>query len=140
MKKEPQKANGYYQKVLDINKNFAPAANNLAYNYAQHGGNLDIALGLAQRAREANSNDASTADTLGWIYYKKGVYETALALLKESDENFKGQNPTVLYHLARVYEKTGDARLAREAARKALGLGRNFSDDVEARKLLEKLG
>ena len=52
MQKQPQKANGYYQKVLDLNKNFAPAANNLAYNYAQYGGNLDVALGLAQKARE----------------------------------------------------------------------------------------
>ena len=65
MKKQPQKANGYYQKVLDLNKNFAPAANNLAYNYAQYGGNVDVALGLAQKAREVNPNDASIADTLG---------------------------------------------------------------------------
>ena len=99
LKGEKEKARGYYQKVLDINKNFAPAANNLAWNYAEDGGNIDIALGLAQRAREINPNDPSIADTLGWIYYKKGAYELALSLLKESAEGFKNSNPTVLYHL-----------------------------------------
>jgi len=39
--------------------------NNLAYNYVQYGGNLDVALGLAQKAREVNSTDAGIADTLG---------------------------------------------------------------------------
>jgi tetratricopeptide (TPR) repeat protein len=140
MKKEPKKANDYYQKVLDLNKNFAPAANNLAYNYAQHGGNLDVALGLAQRAREANPNDPGVADTLGWIHYKKGTYATAVALLKESNEKFKGQNPTVLYHLALAHDKTGDEKLAKEALQKALALNQTFPEAAEAKKLLEALG
>ena len=140
MKKQPQKANEYYQKVLDLNKNFAPAANNLAYNYAQNGGNLDVALNLAQKAREANPDDPSIADTLGWIFYKKGSYATAIGLLKESNEKFKGQNPTVLYHLALAYDKNGDEKLAREPLQKALVLGQNFPDAAEAKKLLESLG
>jgi tetratricopeptide (TPR) repeat protein len=140
MKKQPQKANGYYQKVLDLNKNFAPAANNLAYNYAQHGGDLDVALNLAQKAREVNPNDPGIADTLGWIYYKKGIYGTAITLLKESNEKFKGQNPTVLYHLALAHDKSGDEKLAREPLQKALALGQEFPDAADAKKLLESLG
>jgi uncharacterized protein HemY len=67
-------------------------------------------LGLAQKAREANPNDPGIADTLGWIYFKKGIYATALDLLKESNEKFKGQNPTVLYHLAHAHDKTAPRR------------------------------
>jgi tetratricopeptide (TPR) repeat protein len=140
MKKQPQKANGYYQKVLELNKNFAPAANNLAYNYAQNGGNLDVALNLAQRARELNPNDPGIADTLGWIHYKKRTYATAIGLLKESNEKFKGANPTVLYHLGLAYEKNGEEKLARESLQKALALGQNFSEAAEAKKLLESMG
>jgi tetratricopeptide (TPR) repeat protein len=140
LKKEPKKANEYYQKVLDLNKNFAPAANNLAYNYAQYGGNVDVALGLAQRAREANPSDPNFADTLGWIHYKKGTYATALGLLKESNEKFKGQNPTVLYHLALAYEKNRQEKLAKEALQKALALDDNFAEATEAKKLLESMG
>jgi len=140
MKKQPQKANGYYQKVLDLNKNFAPAANNLAYNYSQHGGNLDVALTLAQKAREANPNDPGIADTLGWIHFKKGTYATAIGFLKESDEKFKGQNPTVLYHLALAHDKNGEEKLARESIQKAVALGQNFPEAAEAKKLFESLG
>jgi tetratricopeptide (TPR) repeat protein len=140
MQKQPQKANGYYQKVLDLNKNLAPAANNLAYNYAQYGGNLDVALGLAQRAREANPNDAAIADTLGWIHFKKGTYATALSLLRESNEKFKETNPTVLYHLALAYDKNGDEELARQSLKKIFALKQDFPDVQEAKKLYAALG
>jgi len=140
MKQQPQKANGYYQKVLDLNKNFAPAANNLAYNYSQHGGNLDVALTLAQKAREANPNDAGIGDTLGWIYYKKGIYATAIVLLKESNEKFKEANPTVLYHLARAYDKNGDKELARQTLKKIFPLKQDFPEAQEAKNLYGALG
>ena len=139
MKKQPQKANEYYQKVLDLNRNFAPAANNLAYNYAQYGGNVDIALGLAQKARELDPNDPNTADTLGWIQYKKGSYGMSLELLKESNEKFKSSNPTVLYHLGLAYQKNGDPAKAREALTKALAVSQSFPDAQDARKALQAL-
>ncbi len=139
MKKQPQKANEYYQKVLDLNRNFAPAANNLAYNYAQYGGNVDIALGLAQKARELDPNDPNTADTLGWIQYKKGSYGMSLELLKESNEKFKSSNPTVLYHLGLAYQKNGDPAKAREALTKALAVSQSFPEAQDARKALQAL-
>ena len=139
LKKEPQKANEYYQKILDIDKNYTPAANNLAWNYAQHGGNLDVALTLAQKAREFNPNDPGIADTLGWIYFKKGVHQTALGLLKESNEKYSGQNPTVLYHLSLAYEKNNEKALAQETVRKALSINQRFAEVEDAKKLTEKL-
>jgi tetratricopeptide (TPR) repeat protein len=139
LKEEPSKANEYYQKALDVNKNFAPAANNLAWNYAKHGGNLDVALSLAQRAWAVDANDPSYADTLGWIYYKKGMYGAALGLLKESNEKLKGQNPTVLYHLSLALIKTGDKKSAIEAVKKALALTAQFPERAEAKKLLASL-
>jgi tetratricopeptide (TPR) repeat protein len=83
---QPSKANEYYQKVLALNKNFPLAANNLAWNYAEHGGDLDIALNLAQKTRETDPNSPGITDTLGWIYYKKTLYASALSLLNESNE------------------------------------------------------
>ena len=138
-KNQPQKANDYYQKVLDINKSIAPAANNLARNYAQHGGNLDVALGLAQRAREVNSTDPTIADTLGWITYKKGSYLAAISLLKESNEKFKGTNPEVLYHLGMSHWKNGDKVAAKDALSKALATDRPFTGRDEAKKTLDSL-
>ncbi len=139
LKKDSQKANEYYKKILDLNKNYTPAANNLAWNYAQNGGNLDVALSLAQRARETNPNDPGIADTLGWIYYKKGIYQTALGLLKESNEKYQGKNPTVLYHLSLAYEKNNEKALAQETVKKASLLSQRFAEADDAKKLAEKL-
>jgi tetratricopeptide (TPR) repeat protein len=139
LKKQPQKSNEYYKKILDIDNNFYPAANNLAWNYAEHGGNLDIALGLAQKAREANPADAGVADTLGWIYYKRGIYGSALDLLKESNEKAKSSNPTILYHLGMAALKTGDKVLARESLSKSIALNQSFSGIDEAKKTLAAL-
>ena len=128
-----------YQKILDINKNFSPAANNLAWNYAEYGGNLDIALGLAQKAREADSNNPSYGDTLGWIYYKKGGYGTATALLQESSERSKNANPTILYHLGMARWKNGDLAGAKDSLSKALTLNASFPESDEAKKALSAI-
>jgi putative PEP-CTERM system TPR-repeat lipoprotein len=138
-KNQPQKANEYYQKTLDLNKSFYPAANNLAWNLAHHGGNLDLALGLAQKAREANPNDPNVADTLGWIQLKKGSYLSAVSLLKESNEKFKEKNPAVLYHLGMAYLRNGNKSLAAESLSRALALEVSFRGEEEAKKALEDL-
>ncbi|HWP60825.1 MAG TPA: tetratricopeptide repeat protein, partial [Candidatus Acidoferrales bacterium] len=135
-KKEHKKANEYYQKVLDIDKNFAPAANNLAWNYAEYGGNLEIALSLAQKAREMQPEDPNIADTLGWIYYKKAIYDRAIGLLRESNEKLEGKNPTVLYHLGAAYYKVGDVEKAREALTRAVKLNDSFPGAAEAKRIL----
>lgn len=138
-KKQTKKANEYYQKVLDVNKTHVLAANNLAYNYAKDVGTLDVALAIAQKAREANPNDPSLADTLGWIQYRKGAYLSAIGLLKESNEKFKGNNPEVLYHLGMAYSKNGDESLAAEHLAKALAFNKPFNGRNEAKDALAAL-
>ena len=105
------KAKGYYLKALQINPNFAPAANNLAYIYAEKGGNVDEALNLAQKAKEQVPDDPHVSDTLGWIYYKKNVPTRAIVYLKEANEKFPDQ-PLVKYHLGMSYYKNGNMDLA----------------------------
>src|SRR5205823_3291861 len=72
------KAQDVYTKALAINPRFAPAANNLAWIYAHEGGDKEKALQLAQTAKEAAPDDPHISDTLGWILYKRGVYQRAL--------------------------------------------------------------
>jgi putative PEP-CTERM system TPR-repeat lipoprotein len=139
-KHQPDKANEYYRKVLDLKKNFAPAANNLARNYARNGGNLDVALGLANSAREFDPNDPGIADTLGWIYYMKGRYTLATELLKESNDKFQNKNPSVLYHLAMAYYKNDEISRARDALKTVLSLKQTFPEAEDAKKVLAGLG
>ncbi len=50
----------------------------LASVMLQSGGNLDVALSLAQTARRGMPDSPNVADTLGWIYYQKGAYRSAV--------------------------------------------------------------
>ena len=92
-----EKANEYYKKVIKLNSENTQAINELAWNYTEHGGNLDEALSLAQKSREQAVDRAPITDTLGWIYYKKKVYAQAVSLLKESAAAM-ANNPVARYH------------------------------------------
>jgi Flp pilus assembly protein TadD len=133
-----QKANEQYEHALKINPKFAPAANNLAWNYAEYGGNIDIALALAQTAKEQLPDNPAVSDTLGWIYYKKNVFLKAVGLLKDSVEQ-QPDNPVYHYHLGMAYYKNGDGVQARQALNQALQLGRDFPGAPEARATLASL-
>jgi tetratricopeptide (TPR) repeat protein len=139
LKQQPAKANEYYKKVLDLNRDFFPAANNLAWNYAEHDANLDSALALAQKARELSPENPHIADTLGWIYYKKGAYASAISLLKESTEQLQNKHSTVLYHLGMAQYRGGDKALARENLKRALAISQAFPGAEEAKKILSEV-
>jgi tetratricopeptide (TPR) repeat protein len=136
--KNYKKAQDFYEKALKINPNFVPAANNLAYIYAEHGGNIDVALNLAQKAREAMPEDPHVADTLGWIYYKKNIFATAIGYLKESvDKN--PNHPVTRYHLGMAYYKNGNHDLAKNELQAALKLAGDFPGADEARSTIEAI-
>lgn len=80
-----------YRKALELTPETPIAANNLAWLIADTGnGNLDEALKLAQSAVDQNQTAANYYDTLGWVYYKKGLYSPAVEQLRRAislDEN-----------------------------------------------------
>jgi tetratricopeptide (TPR) repeat protein len=127
-----------YRKALDINPDFAPAANNLAYILSNQKDNLDEALALARKAKEQLPEDPRVMDTLGWIYYQKGLYDSAAVEFADSVEKLP-DNPIVRYHLGLALWKTGKTEAARAELEKALSLDANFDGAEEARKVLEQL-
>lgn len=132
------KAIEYYKKALDIDPKFAPAANNLAWLYAEHGGNIDVALSLAETAKEQQANDPSISDTLGWIYLKKGAYLKAIALFKESLDKLP-DNPSIHYHLGMAYYEKGDKKFAKEELIASLKISDKYPESEDARKVLSEL-
>jgi tetratricopeptide (TPR) repeat protein len=110
-----------------------PASNNLAHAMLQTGGNLDVALSLAQTARRGLPDSPSVADTLGWIYYQKGAYQSAIGLLQEAlklqeKNNKMPDNPDIHYHLGMAYAKSGQTGLARQQFERVLKINPNSSD------------
>ncbi|MBE7414124.1 MAG: tetratricopeptide repeat protein [Deltaproteobacteria bacterium] len=95
-------------------------------------------MSLAETAKSLAPEDPNVSDTLGWIYYKKGVYMKAISLLRESVEK-EPDNPVIRYHLGMAYYRKGDAALAERELKKALGLKGDFQGSKEAREALGSL-
>jgi Flp pilus assembly protein TadD len=126
-----------YQKVLKINPKFPPAANNLAYIYAEENTNIDEALALAQMAKEAVPDNPFMSDTLGWVYYRKNVYTRAIVYLKEAADKLPDQ-ATVRYHLGMAYYKNGQVEQAKKELNRALQLDPNLPAAAEVKEILQK--
>jgi tetratricopeptide (TPR) repeat protein len=116
----------------------ADAANNLAWLYAEHGGNLDVALQLAQQAKVRWPERPDINDTLGWVYYKRGQPGLAISRFKTCIEREPGAS-TCHYHLGLAYTKTGEARLARQSLATAVKINPNFEGAQDARRVLSTI-
>jgi len=134
--KKLEKANYYYKKALKINPDFAPAANNLAWNYAEYKGNLDEAMVLAEKAHEKMPDNPAITDTLGWVYYKKGLYLKAIGLF-QSALNQLPQSVPIRYHLAMAYLKNGEKKLAKKELEIIIKSPLDSPYKEEAKKILK---
>jgi tetratricopeptide (TPR) repeat protein len=139
-----------YRKALELDQNSAISANNLAWLYAvRNKGSLDEALRLAQEVVQKSPNVPGFVDTLGWVYYKKGLYSAAVEQLQKAvdldDAAAKKAgtvpSPTYPYHLGMALKEKGDKGGARRQLEAALRLGEKlpFQERDEALKALATL-
>lgn len=130
-----QQAEDRYQKALDAQPDYPVAANNLAYLMLEHGGNINVAVSLAQTARRGLPDLPNSADTLGWAYYHQGVYNAAIDLLREAVKG-DDKNATYHYHLGMSYEKANNYAMAKKELEYTLQVNPNYSQADEIRKIL----
>jgi tetratricopeptide (TPR) repeat protein len=128
----------HYRAALEIEPDFAAAANNLAYILSEQDKNLDEAMTLAQNAKGKLPDSPYVMDTLGWIYYKKGLYDLAIGEFSDALAKLP-DNAAIVYHLGMAYHKKGDNDKARIELKKALSLDANFDGADEARKVLAEI-
>jgi tetratricopeptide (TPR) repeat protein len=142
-KQDWNNAKAAYQKALDLKPDNPLASNNLAYVLLQSGGNVDVALSLAQTGRRGMPESPNAADTLGWVYYQKGAYKSAIDLFQESlklaEKNKAPEDATVHYHLGLAYEKDDQPTLARQHLERVLKINPNYSAASDVRKVLSQL-
>jgi len=134
----PGDAQSEYEQILATSPRSVVAANNLAWLYAERGGNLDVALGLAQTAAQQAPDEPNIFDTVGWIYYKKDLPRQAIAALLQSVVK-DSTNPEYHYHLGLAYAKNGDRVRAKQSLERALKLKPDFQGSSDARELLASL-
>jgi tetratricopeptide (TPR) repeat protein len=128
-----------YEAIVQSSADAAVASNNLAWLYATSGGNLDVALTLAQSAKKQLPDQAEVNDTLGWIYYRKGLFRLALDAFEQSIQK-DPDNALYLYHLGMTYAGQGENAKARRALERALALNPRFDGADNARRLSAELG
>ena len=124
-----------------LGRNAPIAGNNLAWLYAEQGkGNLDEAVRLAQGIVQRFPDVAGFADTLGWVYHKKGLHAAAIEQLQKAVAK-ESSSPTYRYHLGMALAAKGDKAGARREIEQALrlGEGKGFAQADEARAALASL-
>jgi tetratricopeptide (TPR) repeat protein len=131
-------ARDIYEKLLLINPKSYPALNNLAYLYSEYLGDLDRAYDLAQRGKDLNTSDPSSADTLGWILCKRGQYLLAISPLQESASQLPGE-AEIQFHLGWALYMTGQGDAAQAAFQNALQSGKAFRGQDECKQCLAVL-
>jgi tetratricopeptide (TPR) repeat protein len=133
------KAIEWYQKAVQIEwRAAAVAANNLAWIYASHETNMDLAIQLAESATAAMPAQPEFQDTLGWVYYKKQISTMAIRALKRAVD-LDPRNPVHQYHLGMAYALEGQDKIARKTLQTALRLSTDFDGADEARKVIATL-
>jgi tetratricopeptide (TPR) repeat protein len=96
----------------------------LAMFYADHDRKVTNATELAQREFEVR-HDLYTQDALAWTLFKSGKTKDALNAVRVV-ENFKVQDPILLYHLAAIYESAGEKEKSRFYSKAALAINPQF--------------
>ncbi len=138
--KDWDQAKTMYQQALIISPDHPLASNNLAYVILQQGGNIDVAMGLAQTARRGMPDSPNAADTLGWAYYQKGIYQSAISQFQEAlrlgEKRGDPDDADIHFHLGLAYQKDNKAALARQQLEKAVKIDPKKDD---ARKALSEL-
>ena len=142
-KNDLEKARASYEKALQLKPDDPLASNNLAYVLLETNSNPDLALRLAQTARRGLPELSNVADTLGWAFYQKGVYSSAISMFQEAIQlaakHKEPESATYHYHLGLAYAKTEQPILAKQHLERVLKLDPKYSDADDVRKQLAQL-
>ena len=123
-------ARKYYQKALDVDPNFAVALANMAWVDALEGKDLDVALGMAQKAKSQMPELPSITDTLAWVMYKKGNYSGAVPLLEEAVKKAPA-SAEYRYHLGMTLVAAGQKEKGKGQLQAALQTKQLKPNDAE---------
>lgn len=100
-----------YRLAIEADPREVAPRNNLALLLAEQG-DIAGALEVAQQAYGVADSNPDVIDTLGWLYLESGLPERSVGLLERALESAP-TDPTIQYHLALAYTRTGRSADAR---------------------------
>ena len=104
--------------ILKTEPNNAHALNALGFTLADQTDRYEEAYAYIKRAIEINPDDAAIIDSWGWIHYRMGDYDKAIALLRTALSRF--DDAEIASHLGEVLWVSGNQEEARRIWQKAL--------------------
>ncbi len=134
-----EEARAQYQAVLKAHPKDAMALNEMAFFMSQNGGNLDQALGLAQQALQSAPEQPVFSDTMGCIYLKKGLKDSAVQVFGNLVKKYPNY-PTFRYHLGMALLEKGDKKNAKKELETALTAHPSRLEQAQIKELLGKIG
>ncbi len=124
-----------FAQALAADPNFALANANMAWVDAEEGKDLDLALGMAQKAKSSMPELPSVTDTLAWVMYKRGSYASAIPLLQECVQKSPG-SAQFRYHLGMSLLADGQKAKAKDQLQAALHMKLEGSEAEQAKQAL----
>ncbi|MGC2332582.1 MAG: tetratricopeptide repeat protein, partial [Candidatus Acidiferrales bacterium] len=131
-------ARKYYSQALAIDPNYAVAMANTAWVDAQEGKDLDVALGMAQKAKSIEPDVPSITDTLAWVMYKRDDYAAAVPLLEDCVKKVPDSGQ-FRYHLGMALLGSGQKLKAKTDLEAALRMKLDSSEAQQAQQALAQL-
>ena len=101
-----------YRRLLALDSENANAQNNLAYVLLETGGAPDEAQRLVEHALQKAPKNPNFADTLGMVYLKKNLQDSAVQIFSGLTQRFP-DNPVFLYHYAISLSQKGQRSKAK---------------------------
>ncbi|HWQ53331.1 MAG TPA: tetratricopeptide repeat protein [Bryobacteraceae bacterium] len=133
-----KEARGAYEQALKLEPSNPIALNNLAFLLAEHGGDLDQALTYAQRAKQILPSLLEVSDTLGWIYLKKNMNDSAIDVFSDLVRR-QPNHSTYQYHLGMALSQKGDRQRALKALEGALKSNPQREEAAKIRELMSRI-
>lgn len=103
----------------------ASTMNYWGYMWVEQDKHLDKAETLLRKANELKPDVPAFIDSLGWLYFRQGKYDKALAELERAEklmEEWTPEDAEILDHIAQAHQKLGNADKAKEYWKRALDL------------------
>lgn len=95
---DTEKCISYYEEALKYDSENLTSMNGLGYVLACQDKDLTRALSLCKKSVDSSPNSAACLDSLGWVYFKLGLYDDAKKYLNQAS-SIDSSNPIIAEHI-----------------------------------------
>jgi tetratricopeptide (TPR) repeat protein len=150
---DQDRALGFMDQVLARKPDHYSALNYVGYTWAERGERLDEAESMIRRAIELKPDDGFITDSLGWLFYQRGLkqiaagqgdaarasFQTAIQQLERALSQLDKADPVISWHLADAYRSVSRFQDALRSYEQALELDPKPEDAEKIRAQIELL-